>query len=125
MRITTVYHWSPTVNRKAILREGLKIFSSKIEYINNITKKDEVWDCPYICTSPDIRVAYQYVKPMFTDDEDKNMPSMDLYEINIFDKDEIILRNDNTNEIIEVRIANSIPSDRVHYIATRAEETNK
>jgi hypothetical protein len=123
MKLNKVYHWSPTKNRKSILRSGLKILSSQIKYINNITKKDEIWNCPYICTSLNPRTAYTYVYPMFYNDGE--MPSMDLYEIDLIDTDEIILRNDNTVEIIEVRISNSIPADRVHYIATREDETNK
>jgi hypothetical protein len=101
----------------------LKILSSQIKYINNVTKKDEVWNCPYICTSLNPRTAYIYVEPMFMNDGD--MPSMDLYEIDLIDTDEIILRNDNTIEIIEIRIANSIPCDRLHYVATRNNEINK
>jgi hypothetical protein len=123
MLINKVYHWSPTTNRKDILQKGLLILNSFIKYKNTVTKKDEIWNCPYICASLEPRTAYIYVPPMFANDGE--IPSLDLYEVDIKDTDEIILRNDNTNEIIEVRICNSIPGDRVHYIATRSEPVNK
>ncbi|MDD2493956.1 MAG: hypothetical protein PHE29_02070 [Tissierellia bacterium] len=120
MLLSKVYHWSPTTNRKSILQNGLKILNSHIEYENPLTGKNEVWECPYICTSLEARTAYTYVEPMFMDDGE--MPSMDLYEIDLINSDEVEFRNDYTIQIIEVRIYNSISPERIHYIATRENE---
>jgi hypothetical protein len=40
----------------------------------------------------------------------------------MIETDEVILRNDNTVEIIEVRILNSISTDRIHFIVTREKD---
>lgn len=115
MRINTVYHWSPRKNREAILKEGLKILMFEMEYENPITGKAEIWNPPYICTSPDPETALVYVEPMF----DGDVPILDLYQIWILDTDSVIFRNDGTNQIIEARVKNTIPPDRIRYIATR------
>lgn len=115
MRINTVYHWSPTKNHEAILNDGIKILMSELEYENPVTHKMEIWKPPYICTSPDPKTALIYVLPMFNDDP----PSLDLFQIELKETDSISFRNDDTCEIIEVRIKNSISPDRIRYIATR------
>jgi hypothetical protein len=118
MKLLICYHWSPTKNREKICKEGLTLFNSSIEYENNITGIKETWKPGYICSSLDPRTAYIYVIPTFSSE----VPSMDLYSFDLIDTDEIILSNDHTREIIEVRILNSIPADRIHYIATREAE---
>ena len=115
MKITTVYHWSPSKNKESILKNGIKIGMSIHEYTNAATKKLEAWSPPYICTSPDPNTALIYVEPTF----DEEVPSLDLFQVNLLDSDEIVFRNDRTNRIIEVRLHNTIPPDRVKYLATR------
>jgi hypothetical protein len=114
-----VYHWSPTVNRERILREGLLIMNSQIDYENPITGTPESWKPPYICTSPDPWTAYTYVIPMFGEG---NVPPLDLFCIELAEGDDVIFRNDRTIHIIEVRVCNSVPPDRVHYLATREKD---
>jgi hypothetical protein len=122
--LSKVYHWSPTKNRISICKEGLTVFNSSIEYENPLTGKQEVWRCPYICTSLEPLTAYNYVIPMFNGgaELDAELPSLDLYEIDLLETDRVMIRNDSTIRIIEVRVLNSIPADRVHYIATRDKE---
>ena len=114
-----VYHWSPTKNRERILKEGLLIMMSEIEYENPVTGKAETWKPAYICTSPDPWTAYRYVIPIFGEG---NVPPLDLFMVDIDEKDDVILRNDRTINIIEVRLCNSIPADRVHYLASREQD---
>lgn len=116
MKLGIVYHWSPTANREKILKEGLTILNSEITYENPTTGEEETWKPPYLCTSLDPWTAYKYVKPMIDGAE---VPSMDLYFFALGKHDDIIIRNDRTIEIIEVRVLNSIPAGRVHYLATR------
>ena len=116
MKLGIAYHWSPTANREKILKEGLTILNSSIEYENPATGGTETWKPPYLCASLDPWTAYKYVKPMIDAAE---VPSLDLYFFELNKKDDVIIRNDRTIEIIEVRLLNSIPADRVHYLATR------
>jgi len=111
----TVYHWSPSRNREAILKDGIKILMSEIEYENPVSGEVEYWKPPYICTSLDPLMALTYVLPMFDDDT----PPLDLYMIILSENDRVKLRNDETIEILEVRILNSIGPDRVRYLASR------
>lgn len=115
MKITTVYHWSPSTNREEILKSGIKIMMSEIHYYNEVSQKEECWKPPYICASTEAQTALTYVLPMFNED----VPELDLFQIILNDADRIEFRNDGTNKIIEVRIKNTIPADRVLYIATR------
>lgn len=120
MTVRTVFHWSPTANRESILRGGLLVLSgAPIEYENPVTGEPESWKPPYVCTSPDPWTAYTYVIPMFGEG---NVPSLDLYRVDLAEGDDVILRNDRTVRIIEVRVLNSIPADRVHYLATREQD---
>lgn len=112
------YHWSPRENRDAIQREGLKVGVRAILYRNPATGEDEAWRAPYICTSPSPSKALKYVKARFDDDT----PDMDLYEVRVSPEDKVKIRNDMRREILEVRIYNSIPPNRVIYLATREEE---
>ena len=61
MKLGKVYHWSPSKNRENILREGLKIYNSTIEYENPVTGKMEIWKPPYLCTATDPWLALRYV----------------------------------------------------------------
>lgn len=115
-QIRTVYHWSPRKNRKEILHSGLKIMMSTIEYENPVTGKMEVWEPSYICTSPDSWTALKYVLPMF---EEFDPPELDLFQVELTGRDHVKIRNDETAKVLEVRVCNSIPPDRVCYIATR------
>lgn len=116
MRLGIVYHWSPTANREKILKEGLTVLNSSIEYENPNTGEMETWKPPYICASLDPWTAYRYVLPMIDATE---VPSLDLYFFELKKTDDVIIRNDRTYEIIEARVLNSIPAGRVHYVATR------
>ena len=120
MKLGKVYHWSPTANREKILKEGLTILNSSIEYENSNTGEKEVWKPPYLCTSLDPWTAYVYVAPMIDATE---VPSLDLFYFELAETDDVVIRNDRTIEIIEVRVLNSIPADRVHYLATRETDT--
>ena len=116
MKLGKVYHWSPSKNRENILREGLKIYNSTIEYENPVTGKMEIWKPPYLCTATDPWLALRYVLPMF---DDADLPPLDLYCFDIIKSDDVIIRNDRTWEIIEVRLLNSVSVDRLKYLATR------
>ena len=116
IKLTTVYHWSPSTFKESISRDGLKILIGPgEEYENPNTGGIETWRAPYICTSLDPWTALCFTFPQFSDDP----PSLDLYEIKLRAADRVKIRNDFGVEIIEIRIENSIPSGRVTYIATR------
>lgn len=118
LTLDIVYHWSPSSNRKSILTNGLQLFQKSFEYVNPVTKKDEVWLTPYICTGTTPWVALCYCIPTF----DGEIPPLDLYQIILSDMDAVVFRNDKSREIIEVRIQNTIPPDRINYIASRESE---
>lgn len=118
MTFPEVYHWSPTKNRESILRDGLKIMMSEIEYENPVTGAVEVWKPPYLCTSPDPLLALRYVLPMFNPDE-AELPSLDLFQVLLTPTDQIRLRNDGGPDVIEVRVLNSVEAARVRYVGTR------
>lgn len=114
-RISTVYHWSPSENRDSILQTGLKILVPQEEYVTPVTGKIERWKPPYICTSLDPWTALCYCIPSHEDDD---IESYDLYAITLRE-DRVEIRNDRTTEILEIRVLNTIPPDRVNYLATR------
>lgn len=116
--LSPVYHWSPIENRKAILQEGLKIGMADIRYTNPVSKKEETWVIPYICTSIDPLIAWNYFSAKYEDDP----PPADLYEVRVLPEDSARIRNDGSPSIVEVRLENTIPPDRVRYIATREGE---
>ena len=118
MRLLKVYHWSPIKNRESILKDGIKLFMDEYVYENPETGEQEVWKAPYICTSLEPWTALIYVYPTF-DERNEDIKSLDLFEVGLRVTDKVFLRNDRTTDIIEVRIENSIPADRVTYIATR------
>lgn len=117
MTIEKVYHWSLSTNRKPILQNGLQILVPQDQYVNPMTEEIEVWEPPYICTSLDPYTALRYLVSRF--DGDMTEYSLDLYEVTLNSNDRIKTRCDGRNVIIEIRIENSIPVDRVRYIATR------
>lgn len=121
MIIPIVYHWSPRVNREKILTEGLKLFIGEKEYINPLTNEMELWKPPYICTSTDPEMALIYAIPAVTT-EDGDIPELDLFQIHLLQTDSAMFRNDGKAHIIEVRVKNTIPPDRIRYIATREAE---
>lgn len=118
MRLSTVYHWSPTKNREEIQKNGLKPYMGEYVYENPVTKKQDVWKSPYLCTALNPWTALCYVWPTF-DEHNEDIKALDLFEIKLRVKDKVQIRNDYTIDIIEVRIWNPIPGDRVTYVATR------
>lgn len=114
MVVDKVYHWSPSSNRDNILKSGL-IINQEHEYENPCNGEIEVWKCPYICTSLDPYTALVYVKPTF----DAGVPPLDLFQISISTNDSCYFRNDGGVNIIEVRLLNTIPPDRIRYLGSR------
>ena len=114
-----VYHWSPKENRQSILKNGLQVFAKTQLYTYSYKGKEikDEWSAPYICTAMNPWKALCYVSATF--EYEDLMSELDLWQIELNKKDKVKFRNDESIEIIEIRVFNSILANRLNYIATR------
>src|SRR4051794_28120131 len=106
----SVFHWSPAARRDAILREGLRVFSSPVTHSG-------VESYPYLCFSPTPSGAWSLSGDMeWTSDHEE----WDLWQVRLSDDDEVHIRAEYGPHICEIRTRNSIPADRVWYVGTRS-----
>ena len=117
MEINIVYHWAPTIYKEKIIKEGLQPYSRIETYINPISNIEETWSAPYICCGFTPLKALYYVIDLLNSREIENIS---LFEIYISHLDEVIIRNDKSNELKELRIFNTISNDRIHYVGDRS-----
>jgi hypothetical protein len=115
MLLPALYHWSPTDCREEILRVGIQIFSEPVTHSG-----DHLW--PYFCFSPTPSSAWSLSGDTSWMGE---CESWDLWQFRVGDQDDVRIRSNFGPVIEEVKIYNSIPADRLWYIATREPEVAK
>lgn len=115
MEITIVYHWTAKHLKKPIIQTGIKPFSRTQLYENPENKHIESWSTPYIYTSLDPKTALSYVRNELISRE---FEEASLFQIKLTENDDCFIRMAD-NKIVEVRIRNTIPADRVFFIGDR------
>jgi hypothetical protein len=109
MNVGLLYHWSPSIRREGILREGLKVYSEPVTHTG-----DERY--PYLCFGPTPSAAWGLSGDMEWTSEHEQW---DLWQVRLVEGDEVHVRAEFGPTIYEVRVRNSIPADRVWYVGTR------
>lgn len=105
-----LYHWAPTARRTTILQQGLVLYSDPVTHAG-----PEAY--PYLCMSPRPSRAWGLSGDMEWVGE---VESWDLWEVRLASGDEVHVRPFFGDEIEEIKVRNSIPADRVWYVATRS-----
>lgn len=108
MLLPALYHWSPTERRVEILRDGLKPYSAAVLH--------SLGNFPYVCLSPTPSSAWSMSGDMEWASE---IESWDLWQVRLNEHDEVHVRAEFGNRIVEVRVRNSIAAERLWYVATR------
>jgi len=108
LRIKSLYHWSPSENRKSILQDGLKIVSP------SLNKPDGYFS--YICLGTTPSSAWGLIP---VDPVEYEKDSWDLWQVSLSDSDHIDIRGDHVPYVREIRVNNSIPADRVWWVGKR------
>lgn len=106
-RLGSLYHWSPTPNRQKILREGLVPASPSMVATSELG---------YICLGPTPRKAWTYSGDLEWAQENDDW---DLWQVSLADRDEVRIRMDYGMLVIEVKVHNVIPPDRLWWVGQR------
>jgi hypothetical protein len=109
LHIDTLFHWSPAERREDILKTGLQVYSPSVVHSGEYR-----W--PYICLGTTPSSAWGLSGDMEWASE---IEQWDLWQVRIEEGDEITIRGDFCPVIREVRVRNSLPPDRVWFVATR------
>ena len=104
-----LYHWSPTERRAAIQKEGLQPYSPSMSH--------EGYAYAHICLATTPSAAWGISGDM---DWGREEESWDLWQVRLAEGDEVHYRAEFGNVLKEVRVANTIPPDRVWYVGTRS-----
>ncbi len=108
LQIKTVYHWSPSENRKSIMQDGLQIASPSSHEPNGYFS--------YICLSTTSSGAWNLLP---VDPVEYGKDKWDLWEVKLSETDHVNIRGDHVPNINELRVNNTIPPDRVWWVAER------
>lgn len=102
-----MYHWSPHERYKEISTQGLVPLSRSTIASGEL---------PYVCVAPSAKGAWAYSGDMgWAEDIDR----WDLWSVELSDKDECRVRTDWGPKIIEVKVYNPIPPDRLWWVGVR------
>lgn len=105
-RLGSLYHWAPTDRRSAIHKDGLVPGSGR-------TVSSEEVSC--VCLGPSPRKAWTYSGDM----EWVEIEKWDLWQVELAATDHARVRTDYGFIVIEVRVHNVIPPDRVWLVGSR------
>jgi len=110
--LDVLYHWSPTVNRTFILRNGLRVYSR--------AKKHSKGCWPYICLSPRPSLAWSLSAGVRKGDRQNDpIEDWDLWEVRPPDDAEIHVREFWWPKIEEFKVYSSIPPDCLWFVGQR------
>lgn len=107
---TPLFHWSARERRDTILREGLQIYSELV------THSDPGLSHPYICFGTTPSNAWSLSGDVEWTGE---VEVWDLWQHWISEGDRVHVLATFGDVIQEVRIANTIPPDKLWYVGTR------
>lgn len=107
-QLGALYHWSPFERRTDILKHGLVPGSDP-----SVCRDMRLG---YVCLGPTPSKAWGYSGDMeWMEDFDE----WDLWQVRLTADDDVRIRNDGTFEIIEIKVHNTIPPDRVWWVGER------
>lgn len=102
------YHWAPRTHRGLIREKGL------LTNQRGLSSPELRW--PWVCLGPAPRAAWSISGDM---DWAQEIQFWDLWQVELSPSDDIRLRNDSGQRIIEIRVHNTIPPDRVWWVGER------
>lgn len=121
--VTPCYHWAPANVRDDIRRDGLVPYSRSP---NPVWKSDEEGEVivgwPYICLGALPLLAWSLSGDMPWSQE---IDHWDLWSVHLVEGDEVHFMAEWGPHIKEIRVRNTIPADRVTYVATRTQPVAK
>lgn len=106
-RLGALYHWSPADRRPSILKHGLVPGSTTTLCGSEIG---------YVCLGSTPRGGWLLSGDMEWASE---IEDWDLWQVTLVDGDEVRIRPDWGPNIVEVKVHNTIPPDRVWWVGTR------
>jgi hypothetical protein len=109
MILPVLYHWSPVDRRDSIRKEGLVPFSEPTVQSGHLF-------FPYICLGASASCAWAYSGDM---DWVSEIEIWDLWQVVLGENDEVRFRPTYGNRLEEIKVYNTIPADRVWFVATR------
>lgn len=109
-----LYHWSPSVRRIDILKNGLQVYSEAC------THSDGVMRWPYICLSPHPSAAWA----LSVDAASKEDPieDWDLWQVSVPDGAEVHVLPFWGRRIQEFKVYTSIPTDHIWFCGERSDK---
>lgn len=111
MIIHHVYHWAPSERREEILRDGLKVYSQPVTHTSDHR-------FPYLCFGFTPSGAWGYSGAIEWANE---IEEWDLWQVSLTKDDEIHIRSEFGNELIELRVKNSIHAERIWFVGQRSD----
>lgn len=113
-----LYHWSPKINRAAILRRGLRVMSGSRLYPKN-PDGTVFHGFPWICLGTTPSSAWGLILDP-ENDGDEGESGWDLWQVRIQQGDKIVIRSDfDVPYIQEVRVLHGLSPDRIWWVAER------
>lgn len=111
LHLPALYHWSPTVRRKQIIRRGLVPDARPTVGNGGIAEGRRM-----ICLSGDPATAWSLSggHPVA-----RPHPEWDLWQVHIAEGDEVHILPFWGRGVMEIRVANPIPKSRLVYLASR------
>lgn len=117
MLLPVAYHWSPHDRYYAIMQNGLIPYAPPaVHTIFNETTGNDVIGWPYICFALEPSAAWRLSGDM---DHASDIEDWDLWQVQFSDGDELHFRSEWGPQILELRVYNAVPPDRVWWVATR------
>lgn len=107
MELGPLYHWSPGDRREAVLRGGLQPRSASHTASGSLA---------YICLSPSPQAAWTLSGDM---DWMEDFDDWDLWQVRLVRGDEVRIRSDFGPIVVEVKVHNVVPPDRVWWVGRR------
>lgn len=103
-----LYHWSPSIRRKQILRYGLR---------PGMWSTDRLWKPPHVCLSPDAAKAWSLSGATSRGQEHSSWDLWQVWLDNVTGYEELV--DDRDDSVKEVRVFERIYKRDVWYVGTR------
>lgn len=120
LSLNPLYHWSPKVNRAAILSDGLKVLQRS--RLGGDPGCDAAF--PWVCCATTPSSAWGLILDPELDGADGES-GWDLWQVHVAESDTLRIRGDFSPYVREVRIMNGVPPDRVWWVAERLEHAHE
>ncbi len=106
IHVGTLFHWSPTRNRRSILKSGLIVSHKRSRLASEFV-------APYICLATTPSSGWALIG------EPEQEGFWDLWQVQVREGDQLTIRGDYAPMVREVRVHNGLPVDRVWLVGSR------